>query len=196
MKNILVIGATSAISKSCIRLWAKKGYNLFLVARNKKLLSYIANDAKVRGASKVHLSSFDFTDTDKHKILFKDISAKLKKIDIAFICYGSLTDQKKSEKDMDFTRNEINLNVTSTISCLYLLASKFETWKEGTIAVVTSVAGDRGRRTNYLYGSSKSMLTTFMSGLRQRMNASNVNILTVAKIKKGLSISIGCNLKK
>ena len=100
-------------------------------------------------------------------------------IDIVLIAHGTLPNQKSCEKNVKQTLAELNTNVISTISLLTLVANRMEKKRSGIISVISSVAGDRGRASNYIYGSSKAMITAFTSGLRQRLHKSNVAVITI-----------------
>lgn len=182
MIKILIIGATSAIAEATARIWAKQGAALFLVGRDEIRLLSITNDLKVRGASQVDFSSIDLSALDSHTNIIQSAIKQLQGIDIVFIAHGTLSDQKKCEGSVDLVLKEINNNALSTISLLTIVANIFEKQRKGIICVIGSVAGDRGRASNYVYGSAKALVTTFMSGLRQRLYASGV---TVVLIKPG-----------
>ena len=179
MKRILIIGATSAIAEHCARIWAARGYALHLVARNEQHVQVIASDLKVRGASEVTTYVTDLNDTDKHEELLNVADDALEGIDIVLIAHGTLSNQKTCELSVKETLDEIQTNALSAIGLLTLLANRFEAKKSGNICVISSVAGDRGRASNYVYGSSKAMVTAFTSGLRQRLYKSNVSVVTV-----------------
>lgn len=179
MKKILIIGATSAISEHCARIWAARGDAFHLVARNEQHVQVIASDLKVRGASEVTTYCTDLNDTDKHEELLNVADDALEGIDIVLIAHGTLSNQKTCELSVEETLQEIQTNALSTISLLTLIANRFEAKKSGTICVISSVAGDRGRASNYVYGSAKAMVTAFTSGLRQRLYKSNVSVVTI-----------------
>lgn len=183
MKKILVIGATSAIAQHCARIWASKGNKLFLVSRNEDKIRTIAADLKVRGAADVTTYSTDLNNIEDHNKFIDTADLKLNGIDIALIAHGTLSNQKSCQKSVAETLSELHTNAISTISLLTIIANRFEAKKEGVICVISSVAGDRGRASNYVYGSAKAMITSFTSGLRQRLNKSNVSVVT---IKPGL----------
>ena len=196
MKKILIIGATSAIAEHCARIWAARGDALHLVARNEQHVQVIASDLKVRGASEVTTYVTDLNDMDKHEELLNVADHALEGIDIVLVAHGTLSNQKSSELSVHETLAEIQTNALSTISLLTLIANRFEAKKSGDICVISSVAGDRGRASNYIYGSAKAMVTAFTSGLRQRLHKSNVSVVTIkpgfvdtpmtAGFKKGL----------
>ena len=179
MKRILIIGATSAIAEHCARIWAARGDALHLVARNEQHVQVIASDLKVRGASEVTTYVTDLNNMDKHEELLDVADAALGGVDIVLIAHGTLSNQKSCELSVKETLAEIQTNALSTISLLTLNANKFEAKQSGTICVISSVAGDRGRASNYVYGTAKAMLTTFTSGLRQRLHKFNVSVVTI-----------------
>ena len=195
MKRILIIGATSTIAEHCARIWATKGYALHLVGRSEKRVQTIAADLKVRGASEVTTFCSDLNDMDKHEELLNLTDNALGSVDIVLIAHGTLSNQKECELSVEETLAEINTNALSTISLLTHIANRFEAKQAGTVAVISSVAGDRGRASNYVYGSAKAMVTAFTSGLRQRLHKSHVAVVTIkpgfvdtpmtAKFKKG-----------
>lgn len=196
MTKILVIGATSAIAEHCARIWAARGDALYLVARNEERLKTIAADLKVRGAKETHSHCIDLNDIGSHAAMLDAAEAAMGGIDTVLIAHGTLSNQKACEQSVEETLAEINTNALSTISLLTHIANRFESKQAGTIAVISSVAGDRGRASNYVYGSAKAMVTAFTSGLRQRLYKSNVAVVTIkpgfvdtsmtASFKKGL----------
>ena len=179
MKKILILGATSTIAEHCARIWAARGYAFYLVARNEERLNIIAADLKVRGSAKVAQYCTDLNDIKRHVALLDAADSAMSGVDTILIAHGTLSNQKSCEQSVEETLAEIQTNALSTISMLTLIANRFEAKKEGTIAVISSVAGDRGRASNYVYGSAKAMLTVFTSGLRQRLQKSNVEVITI-----------------
>jgi len=179
MKRVLIIGATSSIAEHCARIWAARGDALHLVARNEDHLQTIADDLKVRGASEVTVYCNDLNEMSKHHELLDKADDELGSIDIVLIAHGTLSNQKSCEESVEITLNEIKTNALSYISLLTLIANRFEAKRNGTICVISSVASDRGRASNYVYGSAKAMVTAFTSGLRQRLHKSNVTVVTV-----------------
>lgn len=179
MKRVLIIGATSAIAEHCARIWADNGDALHLVARNDQFVQIIAADLKVRGASKVTTYCADLNDMEKHDEVLDKADQALGNVDIVLVAHGTLSNQKECELSVAETLAEIKTNALSTVSLLTLIANRFEAKKNGTICVISSVAGERGKASNYVYGSAKAMVTTFTSGLRQRLYKSNVGVVTI-----------------
>jgi len=179
VKKILIIGATSAIAEATARIWAQRGEELFLVARNQERLNLVTKDLKVRGASKVHGYFMDANNFDQHSLMLDEAFGTLGAIDVVLIAHGTLSNQKECEQSVELTIQEINTNALSAIALLTHLANRFESQGNGTIAVIGSVAGDRGRASNYVYGSAKAMVTTFTSGLRQRLYKSGISVVTI-----------------
>ena len=193
--KIAIFGATSAIAHEAANHFAKDNAEFFLVGRSDAKLETIANDLKVRGAKRVDTYAVDLADLDRHPALFDATVATLEHIDVLLIAYGTLGDQQLCERSVAETLKEFNNNCTSVISLLTLFANYFEGQKSGTIAVISSVAGDRGRQSNYVYGTAKAALTAFLQGLRGRLAKSGVSVLTIkpglidtpmtAELKKG-----------
>lgn len=177
-KKILIIGATSNIAEHCSKIWAKREDQLYLVARNEDRLKTIVVNLKVYGAKEVHSHCMDLNDTKHHTVMLDAAKAAMGGIDTVLIAHGTLSNQKVCEQSVEETLEEINTNALSTISLLTHIANRFEAKRAGTIAVISSVAGDRGRAGNYVYGSAKAMINAFTSGLRQRLHKSNVAVVT------------------
>ncbi len=183
MKKIVVIGATSAISEAFCRKYIEEGNSFYLVSRRTKLLEQIKDDLLVRGASRVEILKFDINDTQEHEGMLSQANDFLNGIDVVLIAHGSLPNQAKCEKSFEDTYSELMTNAISVISLLTYVANYFEKQRSGLIIVITSVAGDRGRKSNYVYGTAKGALSIFMQGLRNRLSNSGVNVIT---IKPGL----------
>ena len=179
MKKILIIGATSAIAEATARLWAQRGEQLFLVGRNAARLDAIAADLRVRGSSKVLTYVMDANDYTAHVPMLDAAEQALGGLDTVLLAHGTLSDQQACQQSVELTLNEINTNALSAVALLTPIANRFEALKRGSIVVISSVAGDRGRQSNYVYGSAKALVTAFTSGLRQRLAKSGVVVLTV-----------------
>lgn len=179
MKKVLIIGATSAIAEATARLFAQRGDRLCLVARNEVGLASICQDLKIRGANTVHSVVLDANSFREHEQLLETAARMMEGIDIALIAHGTLPDQEACQADFNVALQGLTTNAISTISLLTDLANYMESRGSGTLAVIGSVAGDRGRQSNYLYGASKSLVATFMQGLRNRLQKSGVKVLLV-----------------
>jgi decaprenylphospho-beta-D-erythro-pentofuranosid-2-ulose 2-reductase len=178
-RKILVLGATSGIAEATCRIWAAQGASLFLVARNPEKLAAVAADLKVRGASYVDTAVADLDDTDKHPELLAHAVNSLTGMDIAYLAHGILGDQDDAEHDFNTAAQIIHTNFMAPVSLLTWLANFCVQRHAGTLAVISSVAGDRGRKSNYLYGSSKAGLSAFLGGLRNRVDREGVTVLTI-----------------
>jgi decaprenylphospho-beta-D-erythro-pentofuranosid-2-ulose 2-reductase len=179
MQKILIIGATSAIAEATARLYAAKGAGFFLLARNGARLERLAADLKVRGASSVETALLDVNDIASHQPLLNKAHDALGRFDVALLAHGTLGDQQKCEAEVEAALEELQTNAVSTIALLTALANMMEKQQGGTIAVISSVAGDRGRPSNYVYGTAKAAVTTFCEGLRARMFKKGVHVLTI-----------------
>ncbi len=179
MNNILIIGAMSAMAEHCARLWAARGDVLFLVAPNEEHLETIATDLRVRGATNVVTCSMNLNEINDHQAMIDAAKAALGGIDTVLIAHGTVSNQKVYEKNVAEMLAEIQTSALSTIALLTLIANRFEARESGTIAVISSVAVDRGRASNYIYGGAKAMVTYFTSSLRQRLHKLKVAVVTI-----------------
>ncbi len=179
MRKVLIVGATSAIAEATARLFAGNGDALYLVARNQDRLGAIANDLRVRGAPQVETEAMDANDFSRHRAMIETAIVTLGGLDVALIAHGTLPDQKACEQSFDETLKELQTNCLSILSLLTYLADHFERQGSGTIAVLSSVAGDRGRQSNYVYGTAKAAVNVFLQGLRNRLSRANIQVLTI-----------------
>jgi short-subunit dehydrogenase len=179
MRKILIIGATSAIAEAAARIFATRGDALFLVARNAEHLRAVVADLNIRGAARADNATLDVTDFAAHEAVLDQAERDLGGLDVALIAHGTLSDQAQCEQSADLMRREFEINALSTLALLTSLANRMEARRSGTLAVISSVAGDRGRQSNYVYGAAKAAVSTFLGGLRQRLAKSGVTVLTV-----------------
>lgn len=179
MKNILIVGATSAIATACARQWASQHARFFLVARNNEKLSQVADDLRARGASEVILHNLDLNDLGAHEVMLHSVFDAFDRLDITLIAHGTLPDQASCQAEVESALSEFSSNGLSVIALLTRLANRMERQGSGNIAVISSVAGDRGRPSNYLYGSAKAAVTTFCEGLRARLFKAGVHLTTI-----------------
>ena len=176
MSYVLIVGAKSDIAKEVARVYAKNGYNLYLAARDVNELEELATDIQIRSAVKVELIEFDVTAYDTHVTIYESLSERPLGV---IVVSGYMNEQHIVEKDWGETLNTINVNYTGALSLLNIVANDFEKERRGFIVGVSSVAGDRGRKANYIYGSAKAGFSTYLSGLRNRLYESGVSVLTV-----------------
>jgi short-subunit dehydrogenase len=179
MSRRLIFGATSAIAEATARIWAARGDTLFLVGLNEQQLNAIAKDLLDRGAGGVSTVEADLTDRSQHAQLVSSAAGQMEGIDTVLIAHGLLGDQEKAQTDFDHAMAILDVNFLSAASLLSEVANCFEEQKSGSIAVISSVAGDRGRQSNYVYGAAKGGLSIFLEGLRNRMFHCGGNVLTI-----------------
>ncbi|MDM8566186.1 SDR family oxidoreductase [Candidatus Halobeggiatoa sp. HSG11] len=179
MRKVLIIGATSAIAQETAKIYAQQQDALFLVGRDAEKLEVIAADLKVRGASKIDYTSLDLNKCERHQDMLQQADSYLEGIDVVLIAYGTLDDQKECEQEYSKTKRSLHTNFLSVVSLLTLLANMMEPQNYGCIAVITSVAGVRGRQSNYVYGAAKGALSIFLQGLRNRLQPANISVLDV-----------------
>jgi decaprenylphospho-beta-D-erythro-pentofuranosid-2-ulose 2-reductase len=178
MQRILIVGATSAIAEAAARLFAARGDSLFLAARSGPRLQAIAADLSVRGASVAETGEFDARAFGA-AALVRTATERLGGLDAALIAHGTLSDQGACQLSIDRMREEFEINALSVMALCTELANQFEVQGRGVIAVISSVAGDRGRQSNYVYGTAKAAVTAFTSGLRQRLYSKGVRVVTI-----------------
>jgi short-subunit dehydrogenase len=181
LNNTIIFGATSAIAEATAREWVGRGCSLFLVARNAAKLGAIRDDLRTRAApgQRIETALADLSDFSRHAALIEEADRVLGGIDVALIAHGSLPVQAQCERSVDTTMAELTTNALSVVSLLTLLANYFEARGRGYIVAISSVAGDRGRKSNYVYGAAKGMVTLFLQGLRNRLASKGVTVVTI-----------------
>jgi decaprenylphospho-beta-D-erythro-pentofuranosid-2-ulose 2-reductase len=179
MKKIMIVGAGSAIAVACARRWAADGATFFLLGRQAERLRQVADDLRVRGAASVETVALDANDLAAHAGVLDACYAALGEIDVALVAHGTLPDQRACEGDAALAVQELSTNALSTIALLTPLANRMAAHGAGTIAVISSVAGDRGRPSNYVYGAAKAAVATFCEGLRARLFKAGVHVLVI-----------------
>ena len=177
--NILVVGASSAIAAATARLYASGGARFFLVGRDTAKLSAIAEDLAARGAPAVGIHVCDMSNAVAAGRILDHAREALSGLDLVLVAHGDLGDPEELRRDAAAVAQNIAVNYTSIACLLTPIASHMEVARRGTIAVIGSVAGDRGRQSNYVYGSTKAALHTFTSGLRNRLFKSGVHVVTI-----------------
>ena len=181
MRKTLIVGATSAIAEATARLLAPTSAALFLVARNEAKLQAVAQDLRVRsgGRCAVFGHVMDANDVDGVGSMLVAAEKAMGGVDLALIAHGTLPDQRACERSVELTLNEIRTNALSVVALATHLANRFAEQGYGTLAVIGSVAGDRGRQSNYVYGAAKGMVDVFLQGLRNRLAGVGVHVLTI-----------------
>jgi short-subunit dehydrogenase len=191
MTRALILGATSDIATALAHQFASQGFNLTLAARNVERLESVVTDLEIRHNVEVEAVEFDALDFAAHTSFYDSLTVKP---DTAICVFGYLGDQAKAQRDFSEAQRIIESNYTGAVSILNIIANDFEQRRSGTIIGISSVAGDRGRQSNYVYGSAKAALTTYLSGLRNRLVKSNVHVMTVkpgfvrTKMTSGLAL--------
>jgi hypothetical protein len=181
--KIIIVGASSEIAKECARIWSQKHENpeFHLVGRDEEKLKKIAQDLKVRN-SKAEVKTYlcDFFNPIKIEETIKSFFENPNsKVDIAMIAHGFLPDQKKCQEDLNYCKSVMEINAISPLLFTEGFCKYFEKQNHGKLVVIGSVAGDRGRKGNYVYGASKGMIDRYIQGLQQRFYKSNFKVINV-----------------
>ncbi|MDC3416698.1 SDR family oxidoreductase [Aquibacillus salsiterrae] len=179
MGSILVLGANSTIAQATVRKLTDKGKHFILTSRDPSQLEDLKNDINIRSQVDVQVREFDALDFAGHKAFFDDVVGSVDVLDGVLLMYGAMDDQKLAEHDFAVARNMIDVNYTSAVSMLNIAANYFEQRGAGFICAVSSVAGDRGRKSNYIYGSTKAGLSVYLQGLRNRLHRAGVHVITI-----------------
>jgi short-subunit dehydrogenase len=179
-ENIVIVGATSGIAKAlCTRLM-QQGDNLVLAGRNLDELNRQAADLKVRFGRDVFVETFDAADYERYAPFWANCAAHFAGgASGIVVCHGFLADQQEAQRSTALLRQSLEVNFVSAAALMEIAAAYFEERKRGFIAAISSVAGDRGRQSNYLYGSAKAGLSAYLQGLRNRLQPSGVPVLTI-----------------
>jgi short-subunit dehydrogenase len=180
-RNIVVFGATSAIAQACARRWAERGDRLLLVARDAARLAEVASDLRVRSGRSEEIPCFvmDANETARIGELMDFVRGQFAVVDAVLIAHGTLPDQAQCEASVDATLAALTVNGVSTVALLAAFAQLLEPQNRGTLAVIGSPAGDRGRASNYTYGAAKAMVHNYAAGLRHRLRRSGVAVVTI-----------------
>ena len=179
MARILIIGATSAIAEACARRFAERGDALFLVARDEQHLESIAADLSTRGAAHIGRARLDVTEFEHHAEAVEQAWRELDGIDTALIAHGSDAYERDHLQSPDMLRRGMDTNATATIALMARIGMRMAVARHGTLAVISSVAGDRGRAANLLYGAAKAAVISYASGLRQHFLRRGVHVLDI-----------------
>ena len=174
--RVSIIGATSAIAQEVAKAYAERGASLFLVARDEAKLLAVASDVRVRGAAAVDTHVADLADRAAHEAI---VRAAGDTPDVVLIAHGSLPDQHAIDRDGAAQAEAFDLNATSVISIAAHFGNALERARRGTLAVIGSVAGDRGRRSTYVYGAAKAAIHAYCDGLRGRLSEAGVAVVLI-----------------
>jgi decaprenylphospho-beta-D-erythro-pentofuranosid-2-ulose 2-reductase len=181
MPSLIIFGATSAIASAAARTWAQRGWSLCLVGRNPQKLRALEDDLRARASADARIVSIesDLDQIDAHPALIDKAVAALGGLDIALIAHGVLPDQAACQADTGAMMAQLRTNGLSALSLCGDLANRLEAQGHGCIAVITSVAGDRGRQSNYAYGAAKGLVIIFLQGLRNRLAHAGVAVVDI-----------------
>jgi len=178
--SVLILGATSAIASALAREFATHKFDLVLGGRDREELSALASDLSLRCGVRAGILPFDALETQTHAASLRSfLSGTGDALAGAVVCIGYLGDQAKGQSDWEEARLILETNFTGCVSALNILASHFELRRAGFVCAISSVAGDRGRQSNYLYGAAKAGLSTYLQGLRNRLFHAHVKVITV-----------------
>ena len=196
IQKAMVFGATSAIATVYCQILAERGASFHLVGRNREALQDLASDLGIRGAKTVSISVADLCDTQQHEQLSKEGWEQLGTPDLVLLAHGSLGSQIDMQTDWEQQRQLIQTNLVSHLSILTVVANKLEQQRSGCLAAISSVAGDRGKSSNYIYGATKAGLSCYLEGLQNRLATAGVRVVDIrlgpvdtpmtAGMKKGL----------
>jgi decaprenylphospho-beta-D-erythro-pentofuranosid-2-ulose 2-reductase len=176
MATALILGATSDIGQAIAVKFAKEKFNLQLAARNANDLHALRSDCTLRHGIGCTVHSFDATATETHEQFYASLPAAP---DVTILVFGYMEDNHMVTGDSKKLLNTINVNFTGAVSILNIISRSYIQQKNGIIAAISSVAGERGRATNYIYGSAKAGLTAYLSGLRNEAFGDNVHVATI-----------------
>jgi decaprenylphospho-beta-D-erythro-pentofuranosid-2-ulose 2-reductase len=176
MPSVLILGAGSDIGFAIAKKFASEKYDVQLAARNPEQLKPMQSDISIRYGVQCSLHAFDAADFSSHNSFYNSLSPKP---DVTAYVIGYMNDNEKVITDWNESVKTINANYTGAVSILNIISSDYASKKAGSIIGISSVAGNRGRQSNYIYGSAKAAFTAYLSGLRNKMYHSKVHVLTV-----------------
>ena len=176
MSAVLLLGASSDMATAIARKFAQDKYDVILAGRNTLQLEEFKTDVEIRYQVKAAVAQFDAVDFVSHSSFYNNLPFKP---DITICIFGYLGDQQKSSTDWKEAQNVIQSNYTGAVSILNIISEDYAAKKKGVIVGISSVAGERGRQSNYIYGSAKAGFTAYLSGLRNNLFKFNVHVITV-----------------
>jgi len=179
-KSVVILGALSGVARYIADGFCREGYTVVLAGRDMSELEILAEDLRIRHETDCHCLEFDALAYDTHALFVQRCSEALGHTPGGVVlCFGYMAEQSKAQQDVEIMRRTVNTNLTGAIGILECFAALFEDRKAGFIAALSSVAGDRGRKMNYIYGASKAGLSAYLQGLRNRLYSSNVQVTTI-----------------
>lgn len=173
---VLILGANSDIAVETAHQFAKNQWNLLLTSRDLSNLNKVASDIEIKHQVRVKTFEFDASDFESHNSFYQNLPYKPNGVILAF---GYLGDQRLAQKNFKEAKKTLDANFNGAVSILEIISSDFTERKTGFIVGISSVAGDRGRQENYIYGSAKAGFSAYLSGLRQRLFKENIHVMTV-----------------
>jgi short-subunit dehydrogenase len=179
LKKVAIFGATSAIAQCVARLYAKENAIIYLLGRDNQKLGEIAKDLKIRGAEDSLIKQADFAQVDMLETLAQEVWETMDGVDVVLIAHGTLPEHAAMVSSYENTADAIKVNALSYIAILTKFANLMERQGSGSLAVISSVAGDRGRQSNYVYGTAKAAVNVFTQGLRNRLSSKGINVITI-----------------
>jgi len=191
MNTVLIIGAKSDIAHALAHAYAGNHSRLMLAARNVQELHNVASDLRIRYRVEVSLHELDITDTASHESFYAALNPKPHGVIVAS---GYMCTQQEAQQSLEQTLQSIHVNFTGAVCLLNIIANDFDIRQSGFIVGISSVAGERGRATNYIYGAAKAGFTAYLSGLRNRLYKSNVHVMTVKPGFVRTKMTAGLNL--
>lgn len=178
-KTILILGATSMIARMAAMSWAKRGYGLYLASRDQQEVERISADIAIRYDVAVYHAFFDIEQVERHERFIEKVVRETGGIFGVLLACGYLGNQAQAVVDASEMKKIIDVNYLGACSILTHCANALSRQNAGFIAGISSVAGDRGRQSNYVYGSAKAGLSVFLSGMRNRLYAQGIHVLTI-----------------
>jgi len=181
MNRIVIVGATSRIAECCARRWASRGAKLCLIARDHDRLNRVRADLSVRsgGADGIGALPFDALECGRYTELVRTAHDFLGGIDIVLIAHGDMLPQSECEQNLDLLRTSLAVNGTSAVMLAEAFAMQMAPTGRGVISIIGSVAGDRGRRSNYVYGAAKALVARYLEGMRHRLAPHGLQIVVI-----------------
>ncbi len=178
-KTVLILGATSSIARAAANAFAEKGYALFLAGRHVDELERLAADIAIRHTAKVQYGAFEAEDFDSHSAFLQHVVTTIGPLDGVLLAFGTTGDHDAALHNFDAAQTIIHSNFTGACSILTHCANHLSAQKQGFIIALSSVAGERGRQSNYIYGAAKGGLSLFLQGLRNRLYPLGVRVITI-----------------